>query len=1205
MPVAALKDPWDAVFDSSEPEQTDPWADILGEPEKKPAAPMRLGMVSAPSQPAKGGLSLTAAVDPRTATQKFSDVMIGSPLRAQEAKTWAATPTKVKGSLVEQIVGLTENAIKDLAQFTDFPIEATKVLLGDDGDAKMELARGLVEFMPQQAFHLLNAAGTIPAPLAVDLYDKTSGPPAGYKQSQWNNLTIMQKYGVLKNVSQKHVVEHPLGTTLGALGVGKGLMKLKPKAAEVKAVESTTGPSGEAQAVTRGQLTAEPAIRQLPSKGELTVLQDKFAAESFDQQARKAPIPPEEVAANIERQAPGKAEGPAPMELGALGVTPKTVKATLKTLKKPVEAIAEKFDKSPTQRAAEERYLDQVGWRDKNIYRAGQKSEKWTKELSEAKREDIGAAVEGIDNLRTGKTPVLNETQMRVMREYKEAQETARKSVNEYLKEVGDQEYIKALEDYLPHIYTGKSVKKFMASKWRTSSPNAKQRKLPTLADAQEYGLEPLTQDIAYLHKRWADVNFSVAHNRKVAKEIKAARLPDGTKAAVTGEQPPNIEGRKWVRWSHPALQKAFGTRNQAGDLVLHKGDVWIHPDYARVARMAFENPIEGRTWRGRTFDQLNAVAKTSELVLSGFHFIALGESSQAVLATIKNPLRGIFLVGKEAKAATGKPLAMTFRAGKAIQKNRPEIALDAVEHGLQISKTSTDVAYSTMSKMLRQAEKALENVPGGGPVMRGIRKGYEGVQAALWNQFHTGSKLYAYHTIVADMLPRLPKTATPRDIKLLKREVVSILNDAFGGQQWESKFWLRPKNLQMARRVLLAPDWTLSNLSIAADAFKGIKNPVHRKLVWKYWRNMALSVVGTIQAINMATVGKPTWENEKGHELDIDVTPIMKKLGLLDEDSKERRYVRLAKQAREVMSWVQHPVKIFGHKLSPMASELFKQFADHQFGSDYPADWTRKEYDETVEKLGARVKSFLTKFRPFSLGGNQFAFSLPMSKGMTNYKAIRAYTEALDAQDWKSLLTGGAAGKRVTQAEVIKQITEAAELNGLETQDLLRVAVSNVRSKYYAAFWDALQDEDIDDANEAAKRLHDLDGMLSNLKRSLSGRGATPEQIKEAEKAWDQTKSSDQRQRLGVLSDVDWIIGKYREARIAAYDAYLAGDKQKAKEIRAQYKKQFPAGPNIILTPKAVGQYRKRKKAGELDEPTRQEKKVQRKLTRLKVGTE
>jgi len=721
------------------------------------------------------------------------------------------------------------------------------------------------------------------------------------------------------------------------------------------------------------------------------------------------------------------------------------------------------------------------------IATAHEKAGGWEKKFSESVREDLGALVENVPNLRTGKIPSrpLTKEMADALKDYKTSIEGMRNDVNSYISKFEKGEYIAFLDDYIQHLYVGnKKARDTAIGKWMTKSPNAKKRKIPTLAEAKKLGLTPLTQDIAFLYKNWAETNWTVAGNRGIIHALKKLKTPDSPlknkKAIVAGDQP----AVDWVKFDHPAIQRQYAQKGKDGAIRLWKQGVWVHPDIVPVAKMAFDNPYAGRGSIAKTFDTVNAFAKSLELVFSGFHAISLGESGQAVLARLKNPLSGLVLFGKEARAATGKPIALTFKAGKAIQKNVPGTTEDMFRHGLGGSARS-DIGMNSVMKALRGAEAKSRNVPILGSLTRGARKTFGAMDKLLWDEIHMGYKAYGYNKILGEELALAGKDLAPGQISQIKQTITKYLNNASGGQEWESKFWLSPEGLKYGRRALLSLDWTMSNMNIFGDLFS--KNQLTQKLAKRYWRNMTLSVFGSTQGLNYMATGHGTWDNEPGHKLDIDITPLKHQLqklyGTYDPKDKQRYYVRIAKQAREIISWFQHPETILGNKASPLVRETIKQASQHGAGGGFPSDWTREDLD-FWESIPLRIKSMAELFTPFSLSGNNFAFSLPMSKGMTPYKAIKAYQKALDAKQWELF------GKRVTKTKAIAEIHKAAVDNGLNPKQLFTAAMGSVRGKYYDKFFEALDDGDTTKANEVAKILSELGATSKNIRQSAKRRG-------------------------------------------------------------------------------------------------------------------
>lgn len=763
-------------------------------------------------------------------------------------------------------------------------------------------------------------------------------------------------------------------------------------------------------------------------------------------------------------------------------IQPITVEETLAKLERP--------DPTSLKEAAELDFLDAIREKKAQVFRAEHNSRQWRSRLNERDLEDVGAFVEGIGNVRVnGDTFEAVKKRMtpakhKVAQEYRFQQEVARQEVNKFLADLGNAEYIKYLEEYLPHYYADSQakIKKFVG-RWMQNNPHAKQRKLPTYADAVEAGLTPLTQDVSVLHKRWAETSWSVAANRSIVKRLKGLRDAEG-QPVVRKE----AGGPDWVYFDHPAIRHVFGRRTSSGKLVLYESGVWFHPEIWKVARKAFDNPYLNRNRAGRVWDGLTAWSKNISLSVSGFHFGALTESGQATLAG-KNPLRGVALVGREARKFGPNGIKLTFRAGKDLQRNQAFME-DAIRHGLQVSGAPADVHMSKVMEGLLRLEAKTAKMPGLNWFTRAIRKGKAGIDWALWEQYHEGLKTFAYYDLVQDALRKAGPEYSTYDIKT---KVAEVVNDAFGGQEWESKFNISPRGLMWSQRLMLAPDWTLSNINIAAKGPKELatiaregravdpRSKTTVRMTARYWRNMALTFLAFSEGVNWLTTGQPTWDNEPGHEWDIDITPIYRKLPWYDETDKARRYIRPFKQVREVVKYFTDPLEIMGNKLHPVTREVLAQLTQHDPGSGFPRAFAGQEFHESIPD---RLKSLLTPFKPFSFSGSNFALTWPMSKGMTAYKGIRAYERALDSRAYIVL------GKKVTEAEAFEAIHQALEANGEDSRQIFMLALSNVKSGYYREFFDAYQAGDADKMNKLAERMKELDVTYRGLASSLVNRG-------------------------------------------------------------------------------------------------------------------
>ena len=680
-----------------------------------------------------------------------------------------------------------------------------------------------------------------------------------------------------------------------------------------------------------------------------------------------------------------------------------------------------------------------------------------------------------------------------VVEDYRRLIEKYRGELNSFVEFIHGDEYIKYVDNYLLHFYAGPKKKRAeFARRWTRKVPSAARRTFPTLQDAVDAGLTPLTQDVAELFQMWTELNWKGALNQAFIKELTGIRDEDGLPVILKPSKAPS----DWKEVEHPAVNKVFGYRTQEGNLVLWKGPVRVHPDVFPIVQMITDQPF---TWAPvKAIETVNAFAKRSALSLSLFHHFALTESAQAALARSWNPVRGLVLVqrGLTGGIPLGGGFKMTtpHREGLRLIEHE-EVLRDVTLHGLNVDPIP-DVMAGRVIRALRDLEAQTRHVPGLGYFTRKFRQANQKWDEMLWSRYYTGLKVYVYYSLVEQQMMGMPENATPEEVRAVKEMVAELTNDMFGGQEWDGKFWLSPKGRQVAHLALLAPDWTLSNINVAAKTVTKAKDPVARGILLVYWRNMLLFFVAMVATANKLCRGKFTLEVEPG-EVGIDVTCLMMKLPWTDKKSQRRYIVKPGKQFREVLRYLQNPVDILTAKTSPFVQSVLEQSTGHQPGHiGWMMPWAREDMG-FYESTGERGLSLMAKFLPFAVRGNQFGFTFPMKRGMSWYKAQKAYEDIIRAQVDPSLYQRLMPQK---DAKRLKAKIDAAALeNGLDPDREFRAANSMVRTQYYRQFWQAIDNKKMDEAERFGEILLELGAEAGNISQSGKSRGFTDEDIVDA----------------------------------------------------------------------------------------------------------
>jgi N12 class adenine-specific DNA methylase len=783
------------------------------------------------------------------------------------------------------------------------------------------------------------------------------------------------------------------------------------------------------------------------------------------------------------------------------------------------------------------------------MHRVQATGRRWRQQLTVKQREDIAAFVEGIGNVNIkGDTAADVQKRMtpamhQIARQYRHQQELNRQLANQLYEDAGQgSEAIRFIENYIGHFYRkrgrkGTSLRQF-ATRWSKFTPHRGQRSLPTLADAVAVGLEPISTDIAWLYEKTAENNFRAAITTRFVKQLTGMTTSAG-EPIIAGRF---VEG--WVPIHHPVLRRVYAKQIK-GKTVLGEGDAWVHPSVERPVKVLLDRPMQG--WLPKTIAAINSAGKSLNVSFSFFHEFALYESAQAALARFLNPIRGVLIGPFESKRlGMGFRPHLTYKAG--LKLNQADIIgmEDAARHGLGMTrKSAEDYARPFLEKSLREMERWLPKYVN---VVTPLRALIEGYNVHLWDNVYLGLKLFTYHTIVAESLGMVRRgesevyTKIPKgmSIQQVKEDIASYVNDAFGGQEFLEMPVLKKGERALARpvtrrqrellyAVMFAPDWTFSNIRIAGRTITQIKNPVMRKAYLTYWRNMiaSYSAMVTLSQMAIKAIFAPDddememfpWDNEPGNVWQIDVTPIKRRVqqALGQEPQKHRSYVHPGKQFHEVIRYFDdYPnglIASMGSKSSVALRIFIEQASAHQAGSGFPMPWAEQPFKDGMEgweQIMARGKAVGENFLPFAFSPTNFAFTLPMRKGMTPYKSIQHYRDLLKAyadQSWWEQYRG------VDENQQYKAVLEAARhvdqalidngYNESRRKELFNAARSKVRGIYYDKLQEAIESEDGDGAEAAARALLNLGadaGTVSQSFKSRVRRGtAEPETLDEA----------------------------------------------------------------------------------------------------------
>jgi len=546
------------------------------------------------------------------------------------------------------------------------------------------------------------------------------------------------------------------------------------------------------------------------------------------------------------------------------------------------------------------------------------------------------------------------------------------------------------------------------------------------------------------------------------------------------------------------------------------------------ILRMLEERP-SGHTFF-KVVGRFNNWSKNVGLGLSMFHPAALYESLLAIggFSNIKwntmYPPRMITQITNARRRAMADPelIRKWAAAGMRVDPSNPNYDQNQIFQDLQSIKD-----FSSDNK-----------IPGLGK-LAGAWEGYnKWMNQWLWSEFFPGVKIYSAELLHSEMKENFADRGIEFSETALRRDIAKLVNDAFGGQNWDQYIWATPRRLQALHLMLFAPDWTTSafnisgasNLPVIRDLVRENQGDVQKFVqVNKYWPAMAVLVMtGIPQAIQLAlySVAKLMpgdddeeavpflFQNEPGKRGlfetgiggHIDVTPVLKKLGWVPVlgyeggvTGKRRVYMRWGKQASEVFEgWATKPWNTLANKSSSAVRTVVEQMTGYN-----TAGWELGFKGKPLLGLFSGEKGFTDsriayvgrKFVPMSIlsimDGRPTTFFAPASRGMSNYSAQTKMAELIStyaSQDtWNSL--HGSKEHPVNLAALGMDILEAAERNGHDSEFILTAARRQVLAHYYRQFFQAMNENNNGLLEESAHAILRINAGADDVVRSMKGR--------------------------------------------------------------------------------------------------------------------
>jgi len=613
----------------------------------------------------------------------------------------------------------------------------------------------------------------------------------------------------------------------------------------------------------------------------------------------------------------------------------------------------------------------------------------------------------------------------------------------------------KEVENYVTHIWDiDKNKTKDVVNwfKFPTENRFQKQRYVKTLTEGiDEFGLTPKYLDISDILKIYSSLTNHVIANKLFINDLKQLSIeaPDGKKYKLL--VPPKGAPDSYKEIRHPAFRIGLTSYYK------------IHPDIVRALTVLFDNRITLPDIKGiailesikqrkivRTnrnllngLESINAFLKTTQLTISFFHHLALSETAV--------PLIGF--------KATTKILWNTFWQGfvkgKGFLWGRESLAKDGVEHGVQLG-ASMDIPVDKISGFWKTRELRGTGIMK--PVYRLLDSFFDRWSIALWDYLHDGFKITAYNDLVSKLDP-----AKVEDMAMAKREIAQIVNDTFGGQEWEL-LMVSPKMRQIMGWFLLSPDWTVSTVRQALaptgmGAMTKEAKSIRKKIGRRFWIKAFIYYGIGINMLNALYRKRDEEENPEYYK-DRDMTfwdytmfgnTIGNGTRLFTGRNKDgtEEYKRWGKQFRELpelfyddtgFNFPKAAIRRVGAKASPViqiTSQILTDktpsgFVNYDLKDKQKMDWFLGAVKLLLKSpLPFSTQSMLRKDKDWSVS-NLF---VPGSKGMTRRRAKDLYEIALHRGDWN----------------MVREIALGCHVNGINGIEIATQTYNSMVSDYYA----------------------------------------------------------------------------------------------------------------------------------------------------------
>ncbi len=442
-------------------------------------------------------------------------------------------------------------------------------------------------------------------------------------------------------------------------------------------------------------------------------------------------------------------------------------------------------------------------------------------------------------------------------------EEVGQHSVN--MGTIGRKGDFQLIEDYVNHLYKPEPPQDFV--KTETNKPglssytsHSKQRSYASMLHAflgLDENLQPILDEAGNRIKNRIPATMKISKLMRVLNE-EMARVNTNMEFVNAAH---DLGMGKWVMGDVPdgwkkieGLQKQAAVVDKDGNPFVVRYDFAMPEGLAKGIGAAIEPNFIKRVDALRWLQKYQGVVKTVDLSYSAFHHVTM--LAQLLYQT-----------------NLGLNLLVDWpRVSKALKSGGfNEMEQDFVRH----TGMTTQVEYNQdVLRKLTEGDDTLAKLSNW-PPFKLFLQGAEKSTEFLFDGIQRHLKVVDYWNKVEAAVRKNPEM-TDAELTATKRGIAREVNNAYGGLNWKA-LGVSKSMQSVLRLLMLAPDWTMSNVFLAQDALGAWRGAENKAAGRASRASLGVALVGGLiltEGLNYLFTGHFTDKNPKGEELSVEVQP-------------------------------------------------------------------------------------------------------------------------------------------------------------------------------------------------------------------------------------------------------------------------------------------------------------------------------------------